>query len=123
VFAGYWRFVQHVIAFRKQHPSIARSRFWRDDIHWFGPRGVVDFSQPAVAWCLRGASCGDRDLYVMVNAGVLPVTFVLQTAGAWRVAIDTARPAPEDIELEHPRPLERPSYLVASHAVVVLVGS
>lgn len=61
-YAGFWRFVQKMIAFRKQHPTIARSRFWRDDVHWFGPRGVVDFSKPAIAWHLRGESQGDRDL-------------------------------------------------------------
>jgi glycogen operon protein len=122
--AEYWRFVQKMIAFRKQHPSLARSRFWREDIHWFGPRGVVDFSHPAVAWCLHGKSQGDRDLYVMLNAGHQPVTFVLQdTTHPWHVVVDTSRLSPEDIELEHPPLLDRPSYLTAGHSVVVLVGA
>jgi isoamylase len=120
---GYWRFVQKMIAFRKQHPSLARSRFWREDIRWFGARGVVDFAGRAVAWCLHGESHGDRDLYVMINAGSQPVTFVLQdTTHPWRVAVDTSRSSPDDIELEHPSLLERPSYMAAAHSVVVLVG-
>jgi glycogen operon protein len=120
---GFWRFVQKMIAFRKQHPSIARSRFWRDDVHWFGPRGVVDFSQPAVAWYLRGASQRDGDLYVMVNASSQPTTFVLQAADRkWRVAVDTSHASPDDIELDHPPLLERPSYMLAGRSVVVLVA-
>ena len=27
-----FRFFRHMIAFRKSHPSIARSRFWREDV-------------------------------------------------------------------------------------------
>jgi glycogen operon protein len=120
---GYWRFVQKMIAFRKQHPSIARSRFWRDDVHWFGPRGVVDFTKPAVAWHLFGESHSDRDLYVMVNASYQPTTFVLQTADRpWRVVVDTSRQSPDDIELDHPPLLERPSYMLAGHSIVVLVS-
>jgi glycogen operon protein len=112
-----------MIAFRKQHPSLARSRFWREDIRWFGPRGVVDYASPAVAWCLRGATRADRDLYVLVNSGSQPVTFELQdTAHPWRLVVDTSRPSPGDIELDRPAMLERPSYVAASHSVVVLVG-
>jgi glycogen operon protein len=121
--AGHWRFVQHMIALRKQHPSLARSRFWREDIRWFGPDGVVDFARPSVAWCLRGASQGDRDLYVMVNAGPEPVTFVLQdTTHPWRIVVDTSRPSPGDIELADPPLLDRPSYHLEGRSVVVLVG-
>jgi isoamylase len=121
--AEFWRFVQQMIAFRKGHPTIARSRFWREDIHWFGPAGVVDFSRPWIAWRLRGAARGDADLYVMVNASPEPVSFVLQDTGIapWRIAIDTSRPPPEDIDLAATRVLERPSYTVAAHSVVVLV--
>jgi isoamylase len=120
---GYWRFVQQMIAFRKAHPSIARSRFWREDIRWFGARGVVDFSRSTIAWCLRGESQANRDLYVMVNANYQPTSFVLQDTSSrpWSVAIDTARESPHDIELEHPSALEAPSYMVSGHSVVVLV--
>jgi len=36
--------------------------------------------------------------------------------------IDTARPSPDDIELERPRALPRPSCVVEAHSVVVLVA-
>ena len=118
---GFWRFVQQMIAFRKRHPSLARSRFWRTDIRWFGTDGVADLSQPVIAWCLLGASQGDRKLYVMVNGSPEPVPFVIQEVGAvWHVVVDTARPSPEDIELTRPAPLRRPSYLVEPRSVVVL---
>ncbi len=119
---GFWRFVQQMIAFRKRHPSLARSRFWRDDIRWFGPRGVADLAEPLVAFCLHGASQCDDDLYVMINGGSEATSFVVQdVGGTWRVAIDTARPSPEDIELERPRELPHPSYLVEARSIVTLI--
>ncbi len=119
---GYWRFVQRMIKFRKAHPSLARSRFWREDVRWFGPRGVADLARPAIAMHVRGGSQGDDDLYVMINGGSEPVPFVIQDVpGSWRVAIDTSRPAPDDIELEHPHELARPSYIVDQRSIVVLL--
>ncbi|MCE9576118.1 MAG: isoamylase [Deltaproteobacteria bacterium] len=120
-FPGFWRFVQQMIALRRQHPSLARSRFWREDVRWFGPRGVADLAQPLIAWHLRGGSQGDDDLYVMVNGGARAIPFVVQGAdGPWDLLVDTARPSPEDIELERPRRLAHPSCLVEAEAIVVL---
>jgi glycogen operon protein len=120
--AGFWRFVERMIAFRNRHPSLARSRFWREDVRWYGPRGVAEVSTPHLAFALHGASQDDGDLYVMVNGGRQPVTFVVQEHGdqRWGVMIDTARPAPEDIELDRPRPLRHPSYVVEARSLVVL---
>lgn len=118
---GFWRFVQQMIAFRRRHRSLARSRFWRSDVRWFGPGGVADLSQPRVAWLLRGASEGDADLYVMINGSAEAEPFVIQDAGgAWRLIVDTALPSPEDIELDRPHVLPRPSCLVDAHSVVVV---
>ncbi len=123
-FPGFWRFVQQMIALRKQHPTIGRSRFWRSEVAWFGPRGAVDVAQPLIAWRLDGASQGDRALYVMVNAGPEPTSFVVQDSAArWHIAVDTSLPSPQDIELEHPRLLARPSYVVPAHATVVLIAA
>jgi len=48
---------------------------------------------------------------------------VLQnTEQPWRLAVDTSLPSPADIEIERPRPLDRPSYMVPAHTVVVLVA-
>ncbi|MGE5186323.1 MAG: glycogen debranching protein [Acidobacteriota bacterium] len=118
-YAGHWRFVQRMIAFRKLHPSLARSRFWREDVRWFGPRGVADLSRRELAMLLRGGSQGDGDLYVMVNATSEPVAFVIQDHGDWRVAIDTARPPPDDIQLDPSEPAHA-SYVVQARSIVVL---
>ena len=59
------RFFKMMIAFRKAHPSIGRSRFWRDDVQWYGMGREVDWSDGShhLAYCLRGASqIGPRSL-------------------------------------------------------------
>jgi glycogen operon protein len=65
-------FAQHAdyVGFRKSHPSLGRPRFWRDDVHWYGVGPDVDlsFDSHSLAYCLHGASRGDCDLYVMINA-------------------------------------------------------
>ena len=120
-FPGYARFVRQMIELRRRYPMIARSRFWRDEVHWFGTNGVVDLSAPQIAWSLRGAAQGNGELYVMVNAGAAPAAFVVQERGdRWRLLVDTARAAPDDIELDRARPLDIPSYLAEPQSVVVL---
>jgi glycogen operon protein len=39
-----FRFCKGMIAFRKSHPSLCRSRFWREDICWYGTGHTVDLS-------------------------------------------------------------------------------
>jgi len=70
---------------------------------------------------LRGGAQNDDDLYVMINGGAEAVPFAIQEVDSWRVAIDTSRPAPDDIELERPKELREPSYRVEARSVVVLV--
>jgi pullulanase/glycogen debranching enzyme len=58
----------------------------------------------------------------MVNAGAMPVSFVVQeNARPWSIAIDTSRRSPDDIELAQPRVLPHPSYQVDARSVVVLI--
>jgi hypothetical protein len=60
----------------------------------------------------------------MVNASGQPMTFVLQVSERpWRVVVDTSRQPPGDIEIDRPPLLERPSYVLAGHSVVVLVSA
>ena len=119
---GFARFVQQMIAFRKQHRTLSRSRFWREDVRWFGPRGVVDLSSRVVALYLRGASQGDRDLYLMINGGADAVPFVIQDVGEpWHLVVDTARRSPDDIDLSGRGVLARPSHVVEGRSVVVLM--
>src|SRR6185437_222082 len=88
-----------LIHFRKSHPSIARSRFWREDVKWYGAERGVDLSWDSrqLGYCLLGASERDDDLYVMINSHWEPHAFVIQEAGYWLRAIDTSRESPHDI--------------------------
>lgn len=122
-----FRFFRLMIAFRKAHPSLARSRFWREDVHWLGP--VRDITREphsrALAFCLRGASEADQDLYVMVNAGAQDVTFSIQetAASGWKRIVDTSLDSPEDIAECGTGPrVESASYVVNARSVVVLMS-
>jgi glycogen operon protein len=119
-----YRFFQRMIGFRKAHPSIARAHFWRDDIAWYGVRHAVDMSlgSHALAFCLRGVSQADSDLYVMVNAAVQPQLFGVHegSASQWRRVIDTSQPSPDDFVEGEGRVLQRSFYEVRGRSVVVL---
>ncbi len=107
-----FRFFQYMIAFRKERPWIGRSRYWRDDVHWYGANGPVDLGQQSrtLAYCLYGES----DLYVMVNAFWEPVRFHIQEGKDWKRRIDTSRQG----LLEEP--VSSGDYEVAARSVVVL---
>ncbi len=119
-----FRFFQSMIAFRKAHPSISRSRFWREDISWYGVGQVVDLSNDShsLAYCLHGASQDDDDLYVMINAYWEALEFTLQegTAAEWKRIVDTSLASPDDFVGAGSR-LKRPSYVVAPRSVVVFL--
>ncbi len=121
-----FRFVQGMIAFRKSHPSIARSQYWREDVSWYGNRSkYVDFSPggDSVAYCLRGGSLNDEDIYVMVNAGADEVRFLVQEGRAsdWLLVADTALRSPADfVEPDERESLPSPEYRVGGRSVVVL---
>jgi glycogen operon protein len=121
-----FRFVRGMIEFRKSHQSIARSQYWREDIHWFGARDkVVDFSPggQTLAYCLHGASLNDDDIYVMVNAGANEVRFQIQEGNPsdWLMVADTNLPSPFDfVEPGDRKSLPSLDYLVGARSVVVL---
>jgi isoamylase len=122
-----FRFVRGMIAFRKSHPSIARSQYWREDISWYGHQGKEpDLSQggQTLAYCLRGTSLNDDDIYVMVNAGANEVRFQIQEGRArdWFLVADTSLPSPRDfVEPGERRRLTSSEYLVAGRSVVVMI--
>ncbi|MGD0291670.1 MAG: isoamylase [Candidatus Binataceae bacterium] len=123
-----FRFFKQMIAFRKCHPSIGRSGFWRDQVHWYGVTGQPDLSHDShtLAFFLSGSQVGDDDLYVMINAFWQNLDFVVQegTAEEWLRVIDTSRSAPEDIsEPERRESLSSIRYKVAARSVVVLMRS
>jgi glycogen operon protein len=125
--ADHFRFAKLLIEFRKSHPSLGRIRFWRDDVQWYGVGRCVDlsFDSHSLAYALHGASQGDCDLYVMINAYHETLNFEIQEspAGGWRRAIDTGLESPLDIaERGAEPPVASLQYQVQPRSVVVLVG-
>jgi glycogen operon protein len=140
--ADFLRFAREMIALRKRHPALRRREFLhgrgpgRDmepDISWHGVEpGKPDFSplSRTVAYTLDGSQTGrepDRDLYVSCSAWREPLLFRVPrspSGKAWRRAVDTALPSPQDIVPldEGPRVLPGSIYVVAPYSLVVLVS-
>ena len=124
--ADVFRFTRLMIAFRKAHPSLSRSRVWREDVRWYGVGPAVDLSvdSRSLAFCLSGASQGDDDLYVMANAYGAALEFTIQTGAAseWRRIVDTGCVSPDDFR-EPPGVVALTSarYVVGPRSVVVLL--
>jgi glycogen operon protein len=122
-----FRFFKLMIAFRKGHPSLCRSRFWREDIRWYGIGPAVDMSYPShsLAFCLHGASQNDVDIYVMINAYWEDLPFHIQEGDSsqWRQIIDTSLDSPVDFrEPGNESPLTSQSYTVRARSIAVLIG-
>ena len=119
-----FRFFQNMIAFRKSHPALSRSRFWREDIDWYGVGPSVDLSHHSrsLAFCLHGASQSDDDIYVMINAYWQDLAFEIQegTAQEWRRIVDTALPSPDDFSAQGLR-LQSAKYVLSPRSIVVLL--
>jgi len=96
-----FRFSRLMIAFRKAHPTICRSRFWREDIRWRGVEASIDLSyySQTIAYYLSGKSQNDSDLYVMVNAYAEPLRFTIFDGlhKPWFRVVDTGLASPHDI--------------------------
>lgn len=123
-----FRFFKGMIAFRKAHPSLARSRFWRDDVSWYGVDRQVDlgYLSHTLAFCLHGGSQRDRDIYVMINAYCEDLDFRIQEGEAreWLRIADTSKPSPFDLlEIGTEESLASLDYKVKGRSVVVLLRS
>jgi glycogen operon protein len=123
-----FRFFKGMIAFRKAHPSLARSRFWRDDVRWYGVDRQVDLGDfsHSLAFCLHGGSQHDRDIYVMINAYWEDLSFRIQEgeARAWMRIADTSKPSPLDLlEIGSEERLATLDYKVKARSLVVLLRS
>jgi glycogen operon protein len=119
-----FRFFKAMIAFRKAHPSIHRNTFWREDVHWYGASGPVDFSPESrrLAYCLRGQLQNDNDLYVMINAHWEDADFAIQESYGWKRVIDTSLLAPQDmLDPGNEEPIGDLRYRVKARSVVVLI--
>jgi glycogen operon protein len=119
-----FRFFKRMIAFRKSHSSLCRSRFWREDVSWYGTGPAVDLSPDSrsLAFCLHGASQADDDIYVMINEYWEELQFQIQEGAPqdWLRIVDTSLPTPDDFS-EHGLPLHQSIYQVAPRSIVVLV--
>ena len=120
-----FRFFQQMIAFRKSRRMLGRSRFWRDDIRWYGATGEPDLTHESrcLAWRLRGTAFSEPDLYGMVNAHHDPVAFKIQEGKAndWQRVVDTSLPSPNDIaDPGAESPLSSLEYQLGPRSVVVL---
>jgi isoamylase len=119
-----FRFFKLMIAFRKSHPSLARSRFWREDVTWYGTGEKTDVSNDshALAFCVHGSSQGDDDIYVMINAYWEELQFGVQEGASheWMRVVDTSLASPQDFS-ERGETLPAASYRVGPRSVVVLV--
>ena len=119
-----FRFFQKMIAFRKAHPSLGRSRFWREDVAWYGVGAAADLSHNShtLAFCLHGASQGDHDIYVMINGYWEQLKFDLQEGfpQEWQRVVDTALPSPNDFA-DRGVMLEKATYAVSPRSIVVLL--
>ncbi len=121
------RFFRLMIQFRKSHPSLGRSRFWREDVSWYGTDREVDMGPRSgtLAVHLRGASQGDCDLYIMINGESCERRFTIQVEapGLWRRVLDTTLAAPQDFALDADRVVLRSAqYDLGPQAIAVLVG-
>lgn len=60
-----FRFFRCMIAFRKAHPSLGRSRFWREDVRWYGTGPTVVMgpeSRTLAYYPVRRLATGHRSL-------------------------------------------------------------
>lgn len=117
-----FRFFRNMIAFRKAHSTLCRSRFWRDDVRWYGTEPAVDMGPDSrtLAFHLSGASQEDADLYVMINASDRDQTFQIQEGrpGDWQLIFNTGLPSPDDFP-DRPRQnrTRSTSYVVPSRSI------
>lgn len=123
-----FRFFKSMIAFRKAHPSLSRSRFWREDVKWYGTGAQADlgFFSHTLAFCLDGASVADQDIYVMINAYWEDLTFTIQEGAAneWKRVADTSLASPQDFaEPGTEETLQSLNYRVKARSVVILKRS
>jgi isoamylase len=116
-----FRFYKQLIAFRNHH-TICRSRFWRDDIRWYGTGPNIDLAphSRSLAYCLSGSR--KADLYVMMNMYWEDLTFEIQEPGPWMLKINTAEEYPNDI-VDDGREvlLTSPTVQVKARSIVVAI--
>jgi len=130
------RFFQQMIAFRKTHPAVHRSRFFTGetnarglaDITWHGcllnAPGWNDPNSHILAYTVGGFG-DDADIHVMLNMDSADLDFELPAVAgrSWHRAVDTSLPSPDDIaEPGSELAISGASYRVNTHSAVVLIS-
>jgi glycogen operon protein len=133
------RFFREMIAFRKRHPVLRRSRFFNGravnerglpDVSWHGCQlgapGWFDPASSVLAFTLGGAD-EEVDLHVMLNMHWEDLDFQVPAIGGrrhWSRAVDTSLPSPDDIATPGEEVVIAPagSYRVNARSVVVLIS-
>ena len=123
--AEIFRFFRSMIGFRKSHPTLCRSRFWRDDVRWFGTGAAVDMGPQShtLAVYIDGASQRDIDLYILINGSDREETFEIQLPRphGWRRVLDTGLASPQDFpDPPSARPVAESPYRLGARAIAVL---
>jgi glycogen operon protein len=118
------RFFRLMLAFRRRHPQLGSSRFWRDRVTWYGVEGKPDRSHASHALAFRLLEEDGCCLYVMMNAYWEDLSFHLPDDVRWTRVVDTAEPSPQDI-CEGPAEVavNGNMYSVRARSIVVLVGT
>ena len=124
-----FHFFKRMIAFRKSHPVLGSSTFWRDRIRWFGAQQLdVDLSagSQSLAYFLQADAKDAQNFYVMINSSGNPAPFRIHTGcdRPWKRVIDTSLPYPlEIVELHSAERIEGNTCRLNPRSVVVLLQS
>lgn len=87
-----FKFFRDMISFRKAHATVSRFGYWRNDVHWFGPKDDVDFASQALAYLLHGDAKNGGALYVMINGSDEALEFAVQKVQqGWQPLVDTSQ--------------------------------
>jgi len=118
---SYFEFFKKMIAFRKKYSAISRSRFWREDVEWFGETDRNwDGNLFNLAFYLKGVDSSGSDLYVMINNHWNGHRFAFQKAGPWKCIVNTALCYPNDF-VEEGCQIDGNEYVVLARSVCVFV--
>ncbi|HEY9182783.1 MAG TPA: alpha-amylase family glycosyl hydrolase, partial [Gammaproteobacteria bacterium] len=104
------RFTRELIALRKRHPSLRRTRFLNGrsgrapaEIHWYGeglePPDWQDAQARVLCFTMPGAALDEPALHVMINMEPMARDLPLPEAAErnWRRIVDTTLVAPDDV--------------------------
>jgi glycogen operon protein len=139
------RFVQALIAFRRQQPTVRRTRFLSGeppaggglpDISWFdADGGPVDWDQNDPSLSVLVAAPPDsgethvkaRHILMLFHSGALPRRFTLPAVArgiSWRLFVDTAADSPADVfpNLDGPKPPATGHVTLKDRAMLVYVS-